>query len=373
MNALMACKSGDLGYTVVRCSACGHTEMHACACGNRNCPGCGYLKELQWVEERRNEVIPGIPYFHLVFTLPHELNEVMYQNQKETLDLLFRSVKDTILALSRDKQKMVPGIVMILHSFGSDLGLHYHLHVLASGGGLSLDKKSFKRCTANQFFLPLQAVARVYRGKFLDGLKALRREQKLQYFGEALKYRNPYTWKELLDICYRKEWNVEIKYLAPVHTPDQHPGEETADNVAGYFGRYTNRTAISDSRILGYDEKSIRFRYKKYQGASCQKKEMSLSAEEFIRRFLLHLLPPGFRKIRYAGFLAGCVRQKNLVMIHELLGSRFCPCEVRHMSAMDLVRHFYGSEVFSCPSCHGELDIYPRMNKSIATHDIRAA
>lgn len=373
MHALMACKTGDLGYTVTRCTGCGHTQMHACACGNRNCPSCGYLKELQWVEERKSEVIPGIPYFHLVFTLPHELNEILYQNQKETLDLLFRSVKDTILALARDKQKMVPGIVMILHTFGSDLGLHYHLHVLASGGGLSLDKKTFKRCTASQFFLPLRAVTRVYRGKFLDGLKTLRKKQKLQYFGDAMRYRNHYTWKDLLNTCFSKDWNVEIKYLAPVSSSPEQQEEETADNVAGYFGHYTNRTAISDSRIQGYGDGSIRFKYKKYQGSSYQKKEMSLSSEEFIRRFLMHLLPPGFRKIRYAGFLAGCVRQKNLALIHKLLGIQYHPCEVRHMSAMELICHFYGNDVLSCPSCHGELDVYPRMNKTIAEHDIRAA
>ena len=153
----MACKTGELGYTVTRCPDCGHTEMHACACGNRNCPSCGYLKEQQWVEERRHEILPDIPYFHITFTLPHELSQLIYQNQIETLNLLFRSAKETILDLSRDKLKMVPGILMVLHTSGSNLSLHYHLHVLVSGGGLTLDKKQFKRCMANKFFLPARA------------------------------------------------------------------------------------------------------------------------------------------------------------------------------------------------------------------------
>ena len=136
MNSMISCKTGKLGYTLIRCKTCGRIEMRACACGNRNCPSCGYLNEQQWVAMRQAEVVPGIPYFHMIFTLPHDLNEIMYQNQRETLNLLFSSVKDTILTLSMDKLKMIPGILMVLHSFGSDISLHYHLHVLVSGGGL---------------------------------------------------------------------------------------------------------------------------------------------------------------------------------------------------------------------------------------------
>ena len=251
LNAMINCKTGKLGYNLKHCRHCGKIEMRSCSCGNRNCPSCGYLEEKRWTVMRQAEVIPGIPYFHLVFTLPHTLADIMYQNQKDTLNLLFSAAKETILELSMKKLKMKPGILMILHSFGSDLSLHYHLHVLVSGGGLTKDKTCFKRCLSNQFFLPLKAVTKVYRGKYMAGLKKLRYDEKLQYFHTAQKYRNSYEWKELLNTCYNTTWNVEIKPLAPVKKSGGKTDEkETTDNAVSYFARYTNRTAISNSRIL---------------------------------------------------------------------------------------------------------------------------
>ena len=372
MNSLISCKTGKLGYTLIRCKECGRMEMRACACGNRNCPSCGYLNEQRWVALRQAEVIPKIPYFHLVFTLPHDLGEIMYQNQKETLNLLFQSVKDTILVLSRDKQKMTPGILMVLHTFGSNLSLHYHLHVLVSGGGLTSDKKEFKRCLSNKFFLPVKAVERLFRGKFMDGLKQLREGGRLTLVKDAQRYRNSYTWKELLNACYSVDWNVEIKYLAPAGGSEKQDAEIT-DNAISYFARYTNRTAISDSRIEAYDDENIRFRYKDYNGASYSWKPIKLDAGEFIRRFLMHILPSGFVRIRSAGFMAGCVRKKNLELIHFLLGSTYKESPVKTMKATELIRHFYHLDVTICGRCHGTLEIYPRMSKISAARMIRAA
>ena len=374
MNALIACKTGKLGYTLIHCTQCGHIEMRACACGNRNCPSCGYLDEQKWVSLRQSEVIPEIPYFHLVFTLPHELSGIMYQNQKTTLDLLFRSVKDTILELSRRKLKMVPGILMILHSFGSNLSLHYHLHVLVSGGGLSEDKKEFKRCLSNTFFLPAKALDRVFKGKFMDGMKQLRESKRLLFLNDAQKYRNSYTWKELLNTCYGKEWNVEIRYLSPVSEKKRKKdGSATTDNAITYFSRYTNRTAISDSRIVEYDDEKIWFRYKAYNGASYKWKITDLPIHEFIRRFLMHILPAGFTRIRSAGFLAGCVRKKNLQLIHKLLGREYQESPVRKMTTVELIRHFYQEDIYICEKCHSRLDVYPHVNKLNAARFIRAS
>ena len=372
MNSLISCKTGKLGYTLIRCKECGRIEMRACACGNRNCPSCGYLNEQRWVALRQAEVIPGIPYFHLVFTLPHALSEIMYQNQKETLDLLFSSAKDTILVLSRDKLKMTPGILMVLHTFGSDLSLHYHLHVLVSGGGLTADRKEFKRCLSNTFFLPVKAINRVFRGRFMDGLKQLRESGRLSFVNNAERYRNSYTWKELLNTCYGVDWNVEIKHLAPVNGSEKLDTEST-DNAITYFARYTNRTAISDSRVKSYDEDSIRFRYKDYNGSSYVWKTMALDADEFIRRFLMHILPPGFTRIRSAGFMAGCVRKKNLKLIFSLLGSTYEESQVKSMTAAELIRYFYHRDVTICEKCHGPLEIYPRMSRISAALMIRAA
>lgn len=372
MNSLMACKSGKLGYTLIRCPDCGRIEMRACACGNRNCPSCGYLNEQRWVALRQAEVIPGIPYFHLVFTLPHDLGGIMYQNQRETLDLLFRSVKETILVFSQDKLKMTPGILMVLHTFGSNLSLHYHLHVLVSGGGLTADKKEFKRCLSNKFFLPVKAVTRLFKGKFMDGLKQLREDGKLSFFNESERYRNSYTWKELLNTCYSAEWNVEIRYLAPVNGAKK-PEVEGTDNAITYFARYTNRTAISESRIESYDDHSIRFRYKDYNGSSYVWRFMDLEADEFIRRFLMHILPTGFTRIRTAGFLACCVRKKNLALIYALLGNAYEESPVKSMKATELVLHFYHRDVTICEKCHSTLEIIPRVSRINAARFIRAA
>ena len=372
MNSLISCKTGKLGYTLIHCKECGRIEMRACACGNRNCPSCGYLDEQRWVALRQAEVIPEIPYFHLVFTLPHDLGEIMYQNQKASLNLFFQSAKDTILGLSRDKLKMTPGILMVLHTFGSNLSLHYHLHVLVSGGGLTADKKEFKRCLSNTFFLPVKAVERLFRGKFMDGLKYLRDEGRLSFISNAQRYRNSYTWKELLNTCYSADWNVEIKYLAPANGAGMQNAENT-DNAISYFARYTNRTAISDSRIESFDDESIRFRYKDYNGSSYIWKSMKLDADEFIRRFLMHILPSGFTRIRSAGFMAGCVRKKSLELIHFLLGSTYKESPVKAMKSTELIRHFYQRDVSICENCHGTLEIYPRMSRINAALFIRAA
>lgn len=372
MNSIIACKTGKLGYTVTKCEDCGQVKVYPSSCGNRNCPYCGHLNELKWTALRQSEVIPGIPNFHLVFTLPHDLGALMYQNQRKTLDLLFRSVKDTILTLSRNNLKMIPGITMVLHTFGSDLSLHYHLHVLVTGGGLTEDGKGFKRCLSNHFFLPELAISRMFRGKFLDGLKQLRGDDQLLYFNDAEKYRNSYTWKELMNACYGVEWNVEIKYLAPGDSVETN-GDESTGKAISYFARYTNRTAISESRVEGYDDQGIWFRYKKYDRSSYTWKTMRLEAEEFIRRFLMHILPTGMARIRYAGFMAGCIRKKRLELIYSILERDYHESPVKSMTTAELIQYFYKKDISVCDKCNGHLKVYPRLRPFIAAKPIRAA
>ena len=374
MNSLISCKTGKLGYSLIRCDTCGHTRMRACSCGNRNCPSCGCLNEKKWAALRQSEVIPGIPYFHLVFTLPHCLSTIMYQNQRVTLNLLFRSAADTVLTLTEDKLKMTPSILMVLHTFGSDLSLHYHVHMLVSGGGLTKDKTDFKKCLSDTFFLPLRALCRVYKGKFMDGLKRMHDDGCLDYYNEAEKYRNSYAWKKLLDSCYGADWNVEIKPLSPVREKKASSAEnENTDNAISYFARYTNRTAISDSRIQACDEHSVRFRYKDYSGSSYTWKSMDLDTDEFIRRFLMHILPSGFMRVRSAGLLAGCVKKKNLILIHRLLDRLYKESPVKHMKAVELILYFYGRDVTVCEKCHTKLEIFPRMSRISAAMFIRAS
>ena len=319
-------------------------------------------------------MIPGIPYFHLVFTLPHDLGTIMYQNQRTALNLLFRSAANTVLTLTQDRLRMTPSILMVLHTFGSDLSLHYHVHMLVSGGGLTRDKKEFKKCPSNTFFLPARALRSVYKGKFMDGLKRLHDDGILDYYNDAEKYRNSYVWKELLDTCYKADWNVEIKPLSPVREKTASAAEnESTGNAISYFARYTNRTAISDSRIEAWDDQSVRFRYKDYNGSSYSWKSMDLSADEFIRRFLMHILPAGFMRVRSAGLLAGCVKKKNLILIHELLNRPYKESPVRHMKAVELIRYFYGRDVTVCEKCHTKLEIFPRMSRISAVMFIRAS
>ena len=361
MNSLISCKTGKLGYSLIHYDTCGRTEMRACACGNRNCPSCGYLNEKKWTALRQSEVIPGIPYFHLVFTLPHDLSTIMYQNQRTTLNLLFRSAADTVLTLTQDRLRMTPSLLMVVH-------------MLVSGGGLTKDTKEFKKCQSNSFFLPARALRSVYKGKFMDGLKRLHDDGILDYYNDAEKYRNSYVWKELLDTCYKPDWNVEIKPLSPVHEKTASAAEtESTDNAISYFARYTNRTAISDSRIEAWDDHGVRFRYKDYSGSSYSWKSMDLSADEFIRRFLMHILPAGFMRVRSAGLLAGCVKKKNLILIHELLNRPYKESPVRHMKAVELIRYFYGRDVTVCEKCHTKLEIFPRMSRISAVMFIRAS
>lgn len=267
---------------------------------------------------------------------------------------------------------MTPGILMVLHTFGSNMSIHYHLHVLVSGGGLTADKQKFKRCLSNKFFLPLKALAKVYKGKFMAGLKQLREGNDLQYFIDVEKYRNSYSWKELLNACYDKEWNIEIKPLAPVNDPSN-AGNEDTDNAISYFARYTNRTAISNNRIVSYDQEHIRFKYKDYKGSSYIIKTMGLSADEFIRRFLMHLLPVGFTRVRSAGFLAGCVRSKNLKLIYSLLKKEYHESPVKSMNYAELIKYIYQRDITICQECHGSLEIIPRMKRINAALFIRAA
>lgn len=398
---LMKCGTGELGYTLNVCPDCGAIQMSADKCGSRYCTACGYLKQLRWVEQRKAELIEGIPYFHVVFTVPHELNALIFQNQKLLLGHLFRSVNSTVLELSAEKKKMVPGIVMVLHTFGSSMLLHYHIHMLVSGGGLSPDKKKFVIPSSKNFFLPVKLLSARYRSIFLDGLKKLHDKGELEYFGDAQKYRNSYEWKELLDTCYKTDWNVEIrKYISPDSeesgepnaaehfsryanrnsiTPDRihdaekaksadSPGTETAID---YLSRYTNRSAILDSRIRSYDENEVSFDYKDYRNGG-EKKVMTLSVHEFIRRFLLHILPEGVAKIRYGGFLVGCVKAKNLALIRELLKQKAPENPTKEMNASELMEYFFGEALYLCPYCLAEMkNEGHRMKKPDAVHAIQ--
>lgn len=352
--------------------------MTADRCGSRYCSACGYLRKIRWVEERKAEVIEGIPYFHVIFTVPHKLNSLIFQNQKLLLGHLFRSVSNTVLELSEEKKRMIPGMIMVLHTFGSAMTLHYHIHMLVSGGGLSLDKNDFIIQESKNFFLPVKAVSARYRSLFIQGLKELHDSKSLEYFGDAQKYRNSYEWKELLNACYAQDWNVEIrKYFSPssssadaagnfsgyanrnaVHAESvriiQNDDDPDVDTVMEYLSEYSSRSAITDSRIRSADGGKVSFEYKDYRSGG-QKKTMTLTVTEFIRRFLLHILPKGVQKIRYGGFLAGCVKAKYLALIREILKQKPPENPTKGMTSSQLVKYLYGVDFSICKNCSSKL------------------
>lgn len=394
VRAIMACGTGELGYTLTKCSECGIIRIHADTCGNRNCPSCGYLKQLKWRACRESELIGGIYYFHVIFTLPHSLNDLIGCNKKEMLNLLFQAASQSVLNLSQDTYGMVPGIQMVLHTCGGNMLPHYHIHMFVSGGGLSKDRKSFVQTTYSGFFLPVAQLSAFYRSLFLSGLKKLYENDGLSFYGNVEKYKNHYEWKELLESCYSQDWDIEIrKYLAqgpskgeddyawpsnisghfagyasrkiispgklevvsqPAASPHT-PQDTDAAVVLEYMSQYMNRTAITDNRIIGYNTRFVVFECKQYSDGVPKIITLKLTVEEFIRRFLENILPPGFMKIRSAGFLAGSVRAKYLALIRHLLEIKAPENPVKDMGATELVMHFYGIDFSACPRCNAHM------------------
>ena len=276
-RAILACKSGRLGVNISECMECGHTEFHNNSCRNRNCPNCqAVLKEI-WVDKRRAEVIDS-PYFHVVFTLPHELNSLIHCNQKLLYGLLHRCCAETLLELTSDKKYLgaKPGINQVLHTWNQELDYHVHMHCIISGGGLTSDRRIRK--SSAKFFIPVRVLRDKFKGKYLALLDALHQQKKLVFSASCKALRDPFEWKTFKNHLYEKDWCPYIK--------------ETFNgfgNAIEYLGRYTHRIAISNSRILSVTETEVTFSARgKTPGDP--KRQITLSHEEFIRRFLMHVI-----------------------------------------------------------------------------------
>lgn len=287
--AILNCKSGRLGINLSRCTDCGHLEIHNNSCRNRNCPNCqAVLKEI-WVDKRRAEVIDS-PYFHVVFTLPHELNPLIYCNQKLLYGLLHKCCAETLLELSADRKYLgaTPGIIQILHTWNQELDYHVHMHCIVSGGGLTSDYHI--RRTSSSFFIPVRVLRDKFKGKYLANLNTLYENGSLCFSESFRKLQNPENWKNFKNTLYEKDWCPYIK--------------ETFNgfgNAIEYLGRYTHKIAISNNRILSVTGAETTFSARGRK-PSDPKRWITLKNEEFIRRYLMHVLPPGFQKIRYYGF-----------------------------------------------------------------------
>lgn len=335
-RAILNCKSGSLGCNISQCTDCGHMEFHNNSCRNRNCPNCqAFLKEI-WIDKRRAEVIDS-PYFHVVFTVPHELNPLIYGNQELLYSLLHRCSSDTLLELSRDKKYLgaTPGIIQVLHTWGQTLNFHPHIHCIVSGGGLSDDHK-LRKC-GDSFLIPIRIMASKFRGKFLFYLQKYYEAGKLA-FSSCADLKNSYCWNEFRDDLYNKDWCPYIK--------------ETFNgfgNAIEYLGRYTHRIAITNTRIQSVTKSQVTFSARDYK--SGETKAITLENVEFIRRFLMHVLPSGFQKIRYYGFLNNRTKTGNLKIIFKLQGYQKFKQRYIGLSIAELLKEVWNYDIHICPVC----------------------
>jgi putative transposase/transposase-like zinc-binding protein len=298
LNALLACRTPVLGGHRYRCLECGRTHFVPHSCRNRHCPLCQGQAARDWLAKQEQALLP-VPYFHLVFTLPHALNPLIQQNQRALYSLLFTAASQTLLEFGQNRLQAQLGITAVLHTWSQTLLDHYHLHCIVTGGGLSNDGS--KWLSASPCFLfAVRALSTVFRGKFCAGLEQLYAEGHLQFQGKIIPLASPKAFKRLLRQAVRQKWVVYAK--RPFAGPQQ---------VLGYLARYTHRVAISPRRLLALDEQNqtVTFAWKDYADGA-RRKLMRLELKEFVRRFCLHLLPERFVKIRHFGFLSN--RQRKL-------------------------------------------------------------
>jgi hypothetical protein len=306
MAAIEVCRSAALGGHVERCDDCGLVRIAYNSCRDRHCPKCQGLARAQWLADRQTDLLP-VPYFHVVFTVPAPVAAIALQNKAVVYDILLKTAANTIRLISADPQHLgaETGMIAILHTWGQSLTHHPHAHCLVPGGGLASDGL-WIRCRPG-FFLPVRVLSRLYRRLFLQRLRAAFDDAKLQLFGHLAPLAEPAAFSRHLDSLRRAEWVVYAK--RPFGGPEQ---------VLAYLGRYTHRVAMANSRLLACEHGRVRFRWKDYRAGN-KSKAMTLDAEEFIRRFLLHVLPKGFRRIRHFGFLANACRAAKLARIRAAL------------------------------------------------------
>jgi hypothetical protein len=308
LNLLAACRTPALGGHRYRCEQCGHEHFVANTCGNRHCPSCQAAQAFEWLERQQAALLP-IPYFHVVFTLPHLLNPLIRQNQRVLFNLLFESASQTLLLFGRNELEAQLGITAVLHTWGQTLVEHYHLHCIVTGGGLALDGSGWVK-TPKHFLFAVRALSKVFGGKFRAGLQRLQAEGKLQFHGRVQVLSRPEAFAKLLAKLKTQHFVVYAK--RPFAGPEQ---------VLAYLSRYTHRVAISNRRLLAMDEHSVTFSYKDYAQQS-RRKTMNLPVQEFVRRFCLHLLPQRFVKIRHYGLLGNRDRRHRIERARQWLGVR---------------------------------------------------
>ena len=342
MAAIEACRTPALGGHVERCADCGFTRYAYNSCRDRHCPKCQGLARAEWLEARQAELLP-VPYFHVVFTVPAPLADIAFHNKPEVYGILFQAAAQALRDVAAEPRYLGAevGAIAILHSWGQALHHHPHLHCLVPGGGISSDQTRWIACPPG-FFLPVRVLSRQFRDVFLRQLRAVSARGRLRFPGTLAALADPAVFAARLDALARIDWVVYAK--PPFAGPEQ---------VLGYLGRYTHRVAIANSRLVGLADNQVSFTWKDYRQDG-KTTVMTLSADEFIRRFLQHSLPRGFHRIRHIGFLANGHRTEKLALCRQLLAAPQ-PGLLAPRRWQDRLRDLTGEDVDVCPGCGGRM------------------
>ncbi len=348
MSAIEACRTAALGGHVNACEDCAHTDISYNSCRNRHCPKCQSAAAYDWLEARRADLLP-VEYFHVVFTLPAPIADIAYANKAVIYDALFKAASETLLTIAADPKHLGAGIGLtaVLHTWGSALTHHPHVHCIVPGGGLSLDGTRWIACRPG-FFLPVRVLSRLFRRLMCARLAAAHAAGKLNFIGNQATLADAGAFAAFMKPLSRAEWVV---YAKPPFAGPQ--------SVLAYLARYTHRVAIANSRLLGFDGARVSFKYKDYRAnAEARRKIMSLDSGEFIRRFLLHVLPDGFHRIRHCGFLANGVRAGAIAKARALLGA----------ATPDQPASSADTEAYAapCPCCGGRMIVVERFERGAA-------
>ncbi|HEY8889067.1 MAG TPA: IS91 family transposase [Clostridium sp.] len=354
MIAIESCRTAELGGHVDECNECGHMRISYNSCRNRHCPKCQTLAKERWLEKRKEDLLP-VGYFHIVFTIPQELNYITLTNQKEMYSILFNSVSETLLELSRDKKYLGAeiGFMSILHTFGQNLMNHPHIHCIVPSGGLTFDGTRWIN-SKNDFFIPVKVLSRKFRGKFLFSLKKAYHNNELKYTTGIHELTEKHIFQSFIDKLYKKEWVVYCK-----------PPFGSAEHVIEYLGRYSHRVAISNHRIVNLENGYVTFKWRDYRDHN-KEKFMTLTVDEFMRRFFMHVLPRKFVKIRHYGILSNRNRSTKLQRCKELTGavqSKNQNSEVK-LNAAELLFKLTGIDINICSCCgKGEMVTKEKLNR----------
>jgi len=342
MSAIERCRSAALGGHVLLCQACEHTQIAYNSCRNRHCPKCQATAARRWLQARRADLLP-VEYYHVVFTLPAPVRDIAYYNKAVVYSILFKAAAETLRTIAADPRHLGAriGATLVLHTWGSAMTHHPHVHGIVPGGGLSLDGERWVACRPG-FFLPVRVLSRLFRRLFLDKLCDAHRAGTLQFFGEHRELAETKSFSDWLKPLRQIEWFLYAK--RPFAGPDA---------VLAYLSRYTHRVAIANSRLIALDEQGVTFKWKDYRAKErVRHKTMTLAPDEFMRRFLLHVLPAGFHRIRHYGLIANTTRKDNLARARELLiDEKTIECMNAETDAVDAADGGDATATYVCPDC----------------------